>query len=391
MNINRRQFFKMTSVGVSSTYMGCLSHEQYAELKDHKIDKIEFVNLEYNFVRHVGKNGKKDNHGQFRKLVAIKLTTDQGALGWAECNNNAKKFISQIQGQKVSDLISPEIGIRPNISAHFDLALHDLMGVILNKPVYKLLGANGPKESKIYSGMIYFDELYPDDNPAGIDKIIENCQWDIDYGYRQLKVKIGRNGRWYPKEQGIKKDIEIVKLIHKNFPDIEILVDANDQYTLNDTIQFLKGVEGIPLFWIEEPFIENYQDGKKLRQWMDQNGFENTLYADGEYKPKHDLCMRMGKEKIMNLYLPDIKGFGFTRWRKLQPELKKNKMLASPHTWGSMLRTHYVSHFAAGLGNVATVEGVTSESNDIDYGDYKIKNGKLSPSEKPGFGMQILV
>ncbi|MCH2209344.1 MAG: hypothetical protein MK132_26260, partial [Lentisphaerales bacterium] len=90
MNINRRQFFKMTSVGVSSTYMGCLSHEQYAELKDHKIDKIEFVNLEYNFVRHVGKNGKKDNHGQFRKLVAIKLTTYQGALGWAECNNNAK-------------------------------------------------------------------------------------------------------------------------------------------------------------------------------------------------------------------------------------------------------------------------------------------------------------
>ncbi|MCH2209118.1 MAG: hypothetical protein MK132_25085 [Lentisphaerales bacterium] len=389
--MDRRKFLKTASLGASSVYMGCLSQDQYSELKSHKIDKIEFVNYNYNFVRHVGKNGKLGNHGQFKRKTAIKLITDQGALGWAECSDKAKKYISRIQGKNVTDLISPQMGIRPDVSIHFDLALHDLIGVILNQPVYRLLGAKGPKESKIYSGMIYFDELFPDNKPAGIDKIIDNCQWDIDYGYRQLKVKIGRSGTWYPKEQGIKKDIEVVKLIHKNFPNVEILVDANDQYTLSDTIQFLKGVEGIPLFWVEEPFIENYQDGKKLRQWMDQNGFEKTLYADGEYRPKHNLCMQMGKEKIMNLYLPDIMGFGFTRWRKLQPELIKNQMLASPHTWGSMLRTHYTSHLAAGLGNVATIEGVTSESNDIDYGDYKIINGKISPSEKPGFGMQLLV
>jgi L-alanine-DL-glutamate epimerase-like enolase superfamily enzyme len=246
------------------------------------------------------------------------------------------------------------------------------------------------KKTPIYSGMIYFDELEPEDNPAGMDKIIENCQWDIDYGYRQLKVKIGRSGMWYPHDEGLKKDIEVMKLIRNTFPDIELLVDSNDKYTLQDTIDFLDGIGDIPLLWVEEPFRENYEDGKKLRQWMDQHGFEKTLYADGEANPDHDLCIKMGKEGILNAYLPDIRSFGFTRWRNLMPQLKEYNMWASPHSFGSMLKTHYNVHIAAACGNVVTVEGVTCISDDIDYGEYNIENGMIQVSDKPGFGMKLL-
>ena len=38
-----------------------------------------------------------------------------------------------------------------------------------------------------------------------------------------------------------------------------------------------------------------------------------------------------------------------------------------------------------------TYEGVTCISDDIDYGDYKIKEGKIQVSEKPGFGMKLLI
>jgi L-alanine-DL-glutamate epimerase-like enolase superfamily enzyme len=54
------------------------------------------------------------------------------------------------------------------------------------------------------------------------------------------------------------------------------------------------------------------------------------------------------------------------------------------------LKTNYTAHLAAGLGNVCTIEGVTCISDDIDYGDYKIIDGKIQVSEKPGFGMKIL-
>ncbi|MDP7626134.1 MAG: hypothetical protein QF493_14465, partial [Rhodospirillales bacterium] len=69
----------------------------------------------------------------------------------------------------------------------------------------------------------------------------------------------------------------------------------------------------------------------------------------------------------------------------------EHKAVASPHAWGDMLKTHYISHLSAGLGNVVTIEGVTCISDDIDFGDYEIKDGKLHVSEKPGFGMKLLI
>ncbi len=395
--MQRREFIQTTALGTgfaclsASKLFGGVNGEKYPELKKHKIAKAELVKYEYHWPRHVGKNSRIGVHGQFHKSEVLKLTTDQGATGWALSSNKIEDQINQLQGKFVSELISPENGMHHDMSPYMDLALHDLMGVILDTPVYKLIGAKGQKNTPIYSGMIYFDELEPEDNPAGISKILENCQWDIDYGYQQLKVKIGRSGRWYSHDEGLKMDIEVVKLIHETFPDVIILVDSNDEYTLQDTIDFLEGIGDIPLLWVEEPFRENYEEGKKLRRWMDKNGFEKTLYADGEAKPDHELCIKMGKEGIMNAYLPDIRSFGFTRWRNLMPLLKKQNMWASPHSWGSMLKTHYNVHIAAGCGNVVTIEGVTCISDDIDYGDYKIVNGRIQVSEMPGFGMKLLI
>jgi len=395
--MQRRQFIQKAAIGTgfaclyASNLFGGVNGEKYPELKKHKIDKVELVKYNYHWPRHVGKNARRGNHGQYHKSEALKLTTDQGAFGWALSSHKIREQLGQLKGKLLSDLISPDKGIRGDLSPYMDLALHDLMGVILNKPVYKILGAKGTIKTPIYSGMICFDELEPEENPSGLSKIIENCQWDINYGYKQLKVKIGRSGKWYSHDEGLKKDIEVVKLIHKTFPDIKLLVDSNDEYTLQDTIEFLKGIGDIPLLWVEEPFRENYEDGKKLRQWMDRNGFKDTLYADGEARPDHALCMKMGKEGIMNAYLPDIRSFGFSRWRNLMPQLKKYKMWASPHSFGSMLKTHYNTHIAAACGNVVTIEGVTCISDDIDYGDYKIVNGKIQVSDKPGFGMKILI
>ncbi len=395
--MERRKFLQSTALGTGLAYLfpwetlAGINVDKYPDLKKHKITKVERVEYEYHWPRHVGKNARKGNHGHYHKNHAFKLYTDQGAMGWAEGHHRIEdKELAQLVGQSVSDLISPEKGLLRELNTHLDVALHDLMGVILQKPVYELLGANGTKRTPVYSGMIYFDELEPEDNPAGLDKILENCQWDINYGYRQLKVKIGRSGKWYPHDKGLKKDIEVMKLIRNAFPDVELLVDSNDEYSLQDTIDFLKGIQDIPLLWVEEPFRENYENGKKLRQWMDRNGFEKTLYADGEANTDHNLCMKMGEEGIMNAYLPDIRSFGFTRWRKLVPQLKAYNMLASPHTFGSMLKTHYAVHFAAAYGNVVTIEGVTCMSDDIDYGDYKIEDGKIQVSDKPGFGMKLL-
>jgi L-alanine-DL-glutamate epimerase-like enolase superfamily enzyme len=188
-------------------------------------------------------------------------------------------------------------------------------------------------------------------------------------------------------------DIKVVRMVYDEYGSkgVDILVDSNNGYTLQDTMTFLEGIKGIPLYWVEEPFQEQMEDGKKLRAWMDKNGFEKTKYADGEWIRPHenDVALEMVRQGVVNTYINDIHAYGLTNWMKVMPVLKKANADASPHAWGDLLKTHYTAHLAAGMGNISTVEGVTCISEDIDYGNYPIKDGRISVSQDPGFGMKI--
>ncbi|MGV8137804.1 MAG: enolase C-terminal domain-like protein [Mangrovibacterium sp.] len=402
--MERRRFIGLTTGSASMISLGLplsgvaqqlleISSEDSRELSKHKIAKAEVLEVNYRWPRFVGKNGRIDFHGQDHKSTVLKLYTDQGAIGWGLSGQDAKKYIPAVQNKRVSELIIPGKGIIEGMDRSMDFALHDLMGIILNKPVYQLVGNKGPKEASVYSGMIYLDELNPGNESKSLDIILKNCEWDYNYGYRMLKVKIGRSGRWYPHQEGLDKDIEVVKLIHDAYKgkNTQLLVDSNDMYTLEDTIDFLKQINDVPLFWVEEPFREAIEPGRKLKEWMNKNGFEKTYYADGEANPDYEVCMQLGKERVMDVFLDDVYSVGFSGWMKLMPKLKAMNMLASPHAWGDRLKTHYAAHLSAGLGNITTIEGVTCLSDEIDYGNYPIINGMLRVSDAPGFGMKLLV
>lgn len=393
----RRDFLKSSMLmastlglmGGRNLYAGGIPYR--GKLDSHTIEDVAFSTVHFNWPRFVGKNSRKDFHGQHKTMTVCRLTTNQGAVGWGLASSQATKQSDRLANKRVSDLISVESGIADPALAVFDIALHDLMGVILDEPVYKLLGANGSKSNPVYSGMIYIDELNEGNSNKNIDIILENCQWDYDYGYRQLKIKIGRSGKWYPHAKGLAKDIEVVNEIHKAFhkKGVKLLVDANNMYSLEDTLAFLKGVSGVPLLWFEEPFHENVTEGRKLRRWMKNNGFADTLYADGEYNPDHSVLMELSRTGDLGAYLSDIQGYGFTKWRRLMPEIEKLGVLASPHAWGNAWKTNASAHLAAGLGNTVTLEGVTCVSKEIDFGNYRIKNGRLHVSDAPGFGMKL--
>ncbi|QNL48223.1 mandelate racemase/muconate lactonizing protein [Olivibacter sp. SDN3] len=403
--MKRRDFIQAVKCGTISsylfsnplfTYASRLAEQTFAqkekELAYHTITAVKFGSVELKWPRKVGKNARLDDHGFGETSDICVIQTDHGASGWGMVRGKkeAEQILSRLSGKKVSDVFNTQIGITDMDYLPYDIALHDLAGVILQKPVYAVMGAEQPTITDCYSGMLYFDDLDPKDNPAGINKVVEECQQDYDLGYRQFKLKIGRGNKWMPKQEGVQRDIEITKAVAKQFPDCAILVDGNDGFTVEEFIQYLEGIGDIPLFWIEEPFLETAEDYRKLRAWLHANNIKNTLLADGEHNPDDKLLRELEEQKLIDVHLTDILGYGFTPWRQLMPELKQMGILASPHAWGTLLKTHYTAHLTGALGNTPTIEGVTCSSDDVDLSNYRLENGKLIPSTSPGFGMPLL-
>jgi len=388
--MNRRHFLALAA---SSAAAGPLfGAEKPSPLDGHRIASLEIRQVPLPWPRLVGKNAKLDVHGRGPTVTAAILKTDQGATGWGEMPGNPKDLAAlrtRVVGKPVSEVFSPAAGIPDAGLWPLDIALHDLAGVILGQPVWKMLGAENPQLYPVYSGMIYFDDLEPKDHPAGIDQVLKNCSADRDLGYRQLKVKIGRGNKWMSKEDGLKRDIDVVREIAKAFPDCELLVDGNDGFTPQSMIAFLKGIEGIPLFWIEEPFVETVAAWTEFHAWTSANGWGRTLLADGEQFNDIPVLEKLEADRILNVRLLDIIGHGFTRWREMMPKLVKTRTVCSPHAWGSGLKTVYAAHLVGGLGNGCSIEGVSCSHEHVDFGENVIRDAKMRVSSKPGFGLAL--
>ena len=401
--MRRREFIYMLNTGVAA---GVLSQTAFGgvfrgvsrasrmqdELAYHTIQSVTFDDVRMQYPRFVGKNARLDVHGYGPRIGICTITTDKGAKGWASLRggrDGAQRLVPELVGKKISDVFHVDVGITDDRYLPFDIALHDLAGVALNKPVYALLGREKPFTTKYYSGMIYFDDLEPSHAPGGIDKVLANCRYDYEYGYRQFKLKIGRGHRWMAQKEGLARDIAVTKQVAAAFPDCEILVDGNNGFTVNEFTAYLEGIGDTPLFWIEEPFHETIADYRKLRDWMAKANVPSLL-AEGEADPDPVLLDELMQQKLMDVHISDIEGLGFTNWRKLMPKLVQYGVQASPHAWGSLLKTYYTAHMAGGLGNTVTIEGVTSTSDDIDLSGYTIKDGHLIPPTAPGFGLELL-
>lgn len=191
-------------------------------------------------------------------------------------------------------------------------------------------------------------------------------------------------------DEGLLRDIQIVQKIHEAFPGAGIMVDANNGYSVDDAISFMEGIEGIPLYWFEEPFNENQEDDERFHHWLDLNR-PRTMIADGENKPNIPQLLSLAANKVIDVIQPDICGYGFTKWRKLMNTIVANGYLGSPHAWGDIIKTYYCGHLAAAFPHhIPCIEGIIGYTEGVEHSGYSVNNGILTIPDKPGFGMDFV-
>lgn len=357
-------------------------------LAEHKVKEVKILRVSSRYTRTIGRNSRIRNHGDGPNTQIRIIITDKGAMGWGTSYTPEEQMPNLI-GKSIIELFDPEIGVIADEAMPLDYALHDLAANILKQPVYEMLGGKGDLAIPCYDGAIYMDDLTPEEAPRGIGIIIQNCRDDYEMGYRDFKIKIGRGFQWMNPEDGLKRDIDVVRAVFKEFSDCRILVDANDAYTCDSMIHYMDAVADCNIFWIEEPFRENRDDLIKLKEFLSKVS-PNTLVVDGESRPDVDFLLELAREKLLDALQMDISGYGFTNWRKIMPRLIKAGIPAAPHAWGDPIKVIYSAQLAAGLGNTLMLEGIPSTTHGADLGDYKLDSGILHvPERLSGFGMKL--
>lgn len=119
--------------------------------------------------------------------------------------------------------------------AGFDLAWWDLYAKLNKQPLWKVLGGKQPTvDAGADFGIM-----------DSIDDLIDEITRAKDQGYKRIKLKYKPG--W---------DINMLKRVRSEFPDIPIHIDCNSAYSLND-IDMFKELDNYNLTMIEQPLAHD--------------------------------------------------------------------------------------------------------------------------------------
>ena len=134
-----------------------------------------------------------------------------------------------------------------------DMAVYDVMGKVLNQPVYNLLG-----------GCVRYKALYIGGaSITTIEETVETCVKDVSKGIRELKIKVGEDPT---------KDAEKIRRVREAVgPEVQIRVDANQGWrTPHRAIKAIKLMERCELQLVEQPILAwNLRGLSRIRRMVD--------------------------------------------------------------------------------------------------------------------------
>jgi len=359
------------------------------ELAKHRIAEVKTRRIRTRWPRLLGRNAIFEEHGYGRELLIREVITDHGAAGWGLSRRLPPQKTPQLAGRRLSELFDPAVGVIASEAMELDFALHDLAGRALALPVFEMVGGEGPRDVPVYGAATYMDDITPAYERRGVQAVLDHCRQDWELGYRGFKIKIGRGHRWMEKEAGLCRDVEVTRAVREHFPDSQLMVDANDAYTCDAFLRYFKAVADCRLYTIEEPFPENRDDLRRLREAIEKLSPDTTV-TEGESKPDVELLVALGEEGLIQILNLDIEGYGFTPWRRLAPRAIARGLLLSPHAFDLRLKTHYGAQLLAGVGGASPLEGVIDETEGADLSLYMLNGGLLHVPDAPGFGMKLI-
>ncbi|HEX4214384.1 MAG TPA: enolase C-terminal domain-like protein [Candidatus Dormibacteraeota bacterium] len=361
-----------------------------------RIERIEVARLEGERPRAAGSNARLGDHGRTVRPQVARVLASDGSSGFG---------LTRIDEETARDLVGATLAFAfdPLLSAatgsggdgrrlSLEYALWDLIARRRGQPVYltacEVLGLPAPRTPPsipCYDTTLYFDDLDLESDAAGAELIAAEARAGYERGHRAFKIKVGRGARHMEPERGTSRDVAVVRAVREAVgPGPEIMIDANNGYTLNLTRRVLDQLADCRLHWIEEPFHEDPVLYADLREWLERRSLR-ILLADGEgyASPALEECAERG---LIDVLQRDIVSPGFSRWLHLG---RHTPAIPAPHHYGTGLGNMVSGHLAGAVPRLAFLEWDEAAFAAVDASAYRVEEGRVTLPHGPGFGLGL--
>lgn len=256
-----------------------------------------------------------------------------------------------------------------------DIALWDIAGKAMNRPVSELLGGVFNKKLKAYAS-----ELMPET----VEEAVLMAENYLERGFKAIKFGWGAIGR------NAKHDEEQIRAIRQTVgEDIDIMIDAGLAWDLKGALKMAEVYEKYGVFWLEEPLQPD--DIAGYRELADRT---NLYIAGGEQESGCMSFQRLLDEGHLDIIQPDLgRCGGLTEGKKIAYMAYDRHKRVVPHAFKTGVLLAASTHFAASIPNGFMIEYTVTTSplvNDLARRNVEFKDGYVTvPLDRPGLGVEL--
>ncbi|TWT00337.1 mandelate racemase/muconate lactonizing enzyme family protein [Reyranella sp. CPCC 100927] len=365
----------------------------------------------------------------WRVFSFLKITTDDGLVGWSEYNESygsyglsgiIRKLGEGLIGQdpRPVERISSTLyaitrqapgGMNAQAIAAIENALLDVKAKALGVPVYALFGGPVRDRLQLYwshcgSYRLNHAAVMGVEPVRSLDDLVSLGRHVHERGFSALKTNIFRfdgkppymhqpgftRGPGFPE---LNADARLLAAIRDELaafrqgtgPDIGILLDLNFNFKTEGYVKVARAVEPYDLFWLE---IDSY-DPEGLAYIRSRASMPiascESLFGRRQFRPYFE-------NRAMDVAIVDVPWNGLLESIKIAAMAEPYEINCAPHNFYGHLSTLMSAHFCAAIPNFRVME---IDIDDVPWKDDLvshppvIENGQLVVPTRPGWGADV--
>jgi L-alanine-DL-glutamate epimerase-like enolase superfamily enzyme len=241
-----------------------------------------------------------------------------------------------------------------------DTALWDLLGQAAGLPLHRLLGtAHDSLPVYVTGGWL------------GVSKaeLVEEALVVQERGIHRFKLKVG-HADW-------RIDLDRVAHLRERMPELELMVDANQAWSVPQAIAAGRALAELGVTWLEEPVaVDDLEGSARVAAALE------LPVASGESLFTSRECKRLIDAGAADILMPDLmRSGGPTEFMRIATLAEGRRVPISSHLFPEIS-----SHLMAASPNASVVELVPEWSEGIFDTPPRIDGGRIHPPDRPGLG-----